>query len=62
MRAVDLFDEGVEVPCIARELRVSEKSVYRGAASGGRADARRCVPEAPAATAVGSARTCRPSS
>ncbi|WP_331747798.1 winged helix-turn-helix domain-containing protein (plasmid) [Streptomyces sp. NBC_00984] len=29
MRAVDLFDEGVEVPCIARELRVSEKSVYQ---------------------------------
>ncbi|WP_323185916.1 helix-turn-helix domain-containing protein [Streptomyces sp. NBC_00378] len=29
MRAVDLFDEGVEVPCIARELRVSEKSVHQ---------------------------------
>lgn len=29
MRAVDLFEEGVEVPCIARELRVSEKSVYQ---------------------------------
>lgn len=25
--AVDLFDEGVEVPCIACELRVSGKSV-----------------------------------
>ncbi len=29
MRAVDLFEERVEVPCIARELRVSEKSVYQ---------------------------------
>nr|WP_269812547.1 helix-turn-helix domain-containing protein [Streptomyces atratus] len=30
MRAVDLFDEGMEVPCIVvRELRVSEKSVYQ---------------------------------
>lgn len=29
MRAVDLFEEGVEVPCIARELRVSGKSVYQ---------------------------------
>ncbi|RLV76153.1 transposase IS630 [Streptomyces rapamycinicus NRRL 5491] len=29
MRAVDLFEEGVEVPCIARELPVSEKSVYQ---------------------------------
>ncbi|MFF2199665.1 transposase [Streptomyces sp. NPDC058145] len=29
MRAVDLFEESVEVPCIARELRVSEKSVYQ---------------------------------
>ncbi|BBJ37301.1 hypothetical protein SSPO_000190 [Streptomyces antimycoticus] len=29
MRAVGLFEEGVEVPCIARELRVSEKSVYQ---------------------------------
>jgi transposase len=29
MRAVDLFEEGVEVPCAARELRVSEKSVYQ---------------------------------
>ncbi|MFC9627439.1 helix-turn-helix domain-containing protein [Streptomyces sp. NPDC056930] len=29
MRAVDLFEEGVKVPCIARELRVSEKSVYQ---------------------------------
>ncbi|MFJ9822408.1 hypothetical protein ACIRU3_45800 [Streptomyces sp. NPDC101151] len=27
MRAVGLFEEGAEVPCIARELRVSEKSV-----------------------------------
>lgn len=29
MRAVDLFEEGAEVPCVARELRVSEKSVYQ---------------------------------
>ncbi|MEV6739040.1 helix-turn-helix domain-containing protein [Streptomyces sp. NPDC051104] len=29
MRAVDLFEECAEVPCIARELRVSEKSVYQ---------------------------------
>lgn len=29
MRAVDLFAGGVEIPCIARELRVSEKSVYQ---------------------------------
>ncbi|SHN14591.1 Transposase [Streptomyces yunnanensis] len=29
MRAADLFEEVVEVPCIARELRVSEKSVYQ---------------------------------
>ncbi|MFB7493106.1 helix-turn-helix domain-containing protein [Streptomyces sp. NPDC056161] len=29
MRAVDLFEEDVEVPCIARELRVSEKSVHQ---------------------------------
>ncbi|MEU6095044.1 helix-turn-helix domain-containing protein [Streptomyces sp. NPDC047079] len=29
MRAVDLFEEGVEVPCLAGELRVSEKSVYQ---------------------------------
>jgi transposase len=29
MRAADLFEEGVEVPSIARELRVSEKSVYQ---------------------------------
>ncbi|WP_406384004.1 helix-turn-helix domain-containing protein [Streptomyces sp. NBC_00117] len=29
MRSVDLFEEGVEVPRIARELRVSEKSVYQ---------------------------------
>ncbi|MFA3842717.1 transposase [Streptomyces aureus] len=29
MRSVDLFEGGVEVPCIARELRVSEKSVYQ---------------------------------
>ncbi|MET9386939.1 winged helix-turn-helix domain-containing protein [Streptomyces sp. NPDC002928] len=28
MRAADLFEEGVKVACIARELRVSEKSVY----------------------------------
>ncbi|MET7845806.1 helix-turn-helix domain-containing protein [Streptomyces sp. NPDC005356] len=28
MRAADLFEEDVKVPCIARELRVSEKSVY----------------------------------
>ncbi|MFE5091873.1 helix-turn-helix domain-containing protein [Streptomyces sp. NPDC056638] len=39
MRAVDLFEEDGEVPCIARELRVGEKSVYqwrRGWRSGGR--------------------------
>ncbi|MEV6742620.1 helix-turn-helix domain-containing protein, partial [Streptomyces sp. NPDC051104] len=29
MRAVDLFEECAEVPGIARELRVSEKSVYQ---------------------------------
>ncbi|GAA3905652.1 hypothetical protein GCM10022207_88700 [Streptomyces lannensis] len=29
MQAVDLFEERVKVPCIARELRVSEKSVYQ---------------------------------
>jgi transposase len=29
MRAVDLFEEGVKVPGIARELLVSEKSVYQ---------------------------------
>lgn len=29
LRAADLFDEDVKVPCIARELRVSEKSVYQ---------------------------------
>ncbi|AVH60877.1 transposase [Streptomyces dengpaensis] len=29
MRAADLFQEGVKVPCVARELRVSEKSVYQ---------------------------------
>ncbi|MFF3129643.1 helix-turn-helix domain-containing protein [Streptomyces sp. NPDC057908] len=29
MRAVDLFEEDGEVQCIARELRVSEKSVYQ---------------------------------
>lgn len=29
MRAVGLFEEGVKVPWIARELRVSEKSVYQ---------------------------------
>jgi transposase-like protein len=29
MRAVDLFEDDVEVPRVARELRVSEKSVYR---------------------------------
>ncbi|MFJ8856383.1 helix-turn-helix domain-containing protein [Streptomyces sp. NPDC102437] len=29
MRAVDLFDGGVEALCIARKLRVSEKSVYQ---------------------------------
>lgn len=28
-RAVDLFEAGMEVPCTARELRVSEKSVYQ---------------------------------
>ncbi|WP_425586381.1 IS630 family transposase [Streptomyces sannanensis] len=39
IRAADLYEEGVEVPCIARELRVSEKSVYqwrRAWESGGR--------------------------
>jgi Homeodomain-like domain-containing protein len=39
MRAVDLFEEGMEAPCMARELRVSEKSVYqwcRAWKSGGR--------------------------
>ncbi|MER5757633.1 winged helix-turn-helix domain-containing protein [Streptomyces sp. NPDC002088] len=39
MRAADLFEEDVKVPCVARELRVSEKSVYqwrRAWASGGR--------------------------
>ncbi|MCX5052116.1 MULTISPECIES: winged helix-turn-helix domain-containing protein [unclassified Streptomyces] len=39
MRATDLFEEEVKVPCIARELRVSEKSLYqwrRAWASGGR--------------------------
>jgi transposase-like protein len=29
MRAVDLFEEDGEAPCIARESRVSEKSVYQ---------------------------------
>ncbi|MFE2336586.1 winged helix-turn-helix domain-containing protein [Streptomyces coelicoflavus] len=29
LRAADLFDEDVKVLCIARELRVSEKSVYQ---------------------------------
>ncbi|MER5846125.1 winged helix-turn-helix domain-containing protein [Streptomyces sp. NPDC002012] len=29
MRAVDPFEEDGEVPCIARELRASEKSVYQ---------------------------------
>ncbi|MFF9222033.1 winged helix-turn-helix domain-containing protein [Streptomyces viridosporus] len=29
MRAVDLFEEDGKVPCIARELRVSEKSVHQ---------------------------------
>ncbi|MFJ9359377.1 helix-turn-helix domain-containing protein [Streptomyces mirabilis] len=29
IRAVDLFEEGMKVPCIARELRVSDKSVYQ---------------------------------
>lgn len=29
MRAVDLFEKDVEVPCIARELRMSGKSVYQ---------------------------------
>jgi transposase len=29
MRAADLFAEDVKVPCVARELRVSEKSVYQ---------------------------------
>ncbi|WP_323180252.1 helix-turn-helix domain-containing protein [Streptomyces sp. NBC_00201] len=39
MRAADFFAEDVKVPCIARELRVSEKSVYqwrRAWVSGGR--------------------------
>nr|WP_329433912.1 winged helix-turn-helix domain-containing protein [Streptomyces anthocyanicus] len=39
MPAADLFEGHVKVPCIARELRVSEKSVYqwrRDWASGGR--------------------------
>ncbi|MFD8097418.1 helix-turn-helix domain-containing protein [Streptomyces solisilvae] len=29
MRAVDLFEEGMKAPCVARELRVREKSVYQ---------------------------------
>ncbi|MDX3232291.1 hypothetical protein [Streptomyces sp. ME19-01-6] len=29
MRTVGLFEEDVEVPRVARELRVSEKSVYQ---------------------------------
>ncbi|MEV0227159.1 helix-turn-helix domain-containing protein, partial [Streptomyces sp. NPDC050704] len=29
MRTVDLFEEDVKVPCVARELPVSEKSVYQ---------------------------------
>ncbi|MET7356009.1 helix-turn-helix domain-containing protein [Streptomyces mirabilis] len=29
IRALDLFEEGMKVPCIARELRVSDKSVYQ---------------------------------
>jgi transposase len=39
MRAADLFEQDVEVPRVARKLRVSEKSVYqwrRAWASGGR--------------------------
>ncbi|GAA2279523.1 hypothetical protein GCM10010145_46360 [Streptomyces ruber] len=29
MQAAGLFEEGMDVPCIARHLRVSEKSVYQ---------------------------------
>jgi len=48
MCAANLFEGDVKVPCIARELRVSEKSVYQGRrawASGGR---EACVPRGPA--------------
>ncbi|MEU6369978.1 helix-turn-helix domain-containing protein [Streptomyces sp. NPDC046931] len=60
VRGVDLFEEGVRVPRIARELRVSEKSVYqwrRAGASGGREALRS---QGPRATTADSALTCRP--
>ncbi|WP_323183034.1 helix-turn-helix domain-containing protein [Streptomyces sp. NBC_00078] len=63
MRAADLFQEGVKVSCIARELRVSEKSIYqwrRVWQSGSRAAGPRCAPWARPATTAVSARPCRP--
>ncbi|MEU1443371.1 helix-turn-helix domain-containing protein [Streptomyces mirabilis] len=55
MRAADLFEEDVKVPCVARELRVSEKSVdqwRRAWASGGREALRSQGPAPPAASGV----------
>ncbi|MEU1036745.1 helix-turn-helix domain-containing protein [Streptomyces mirabilis] len=55
MRAADLFEEDVKVPCVARELRVGEKSVdqwRRAWASGGREALRSQGPAPPAASGV----------
>ncbi|WP_367326414.1 helix-turn-helix domain-containing protein [Streptomyces sp. HUAS ZL42] len=62
MRAADLFEEDVKVPFIARELRVSEKSVYqwrRAWKAGGREALRS---QGPRAMTAASAPTCRPGS
>lgn len=55
MRAADLFEEDVKVPCVARELRVGEKSVdqwRRAWASGGREALRSQGPVPSAASGV----------
>src|SRR4051812_2731659 len=62
MRAVDFFEQGMEVLWIARELRVSEKSVHqwrRAWKAGGREVLHS---KGPRATTAGSALTCRPAS
>ncbi|MER5907933.1 helix-turn-helix domain-containing protein [Streptomyces mirabilis] len=55
MRAADLLEEDVKVPCVARDLRVGEKSVdqwRRAWASGGREALRSQGPAPPAASGV----------
>ncbi|MFJ5532675.1 helix-turn-helix domain-containing protein [Streptomyces sp. NPDC093261] len=55
MQAVDPFKERVKAPCIARELRVSEKSVYQWRRAWRRAGGRPCAPRGPRAATACSA-------